>query len=128
MRTWWNGTDVAPEIDGEHRDLYQVMARLELAIVGSEGEQAIIDAVEHLRQRMAEHFQYEERVAGNGHDAAGLALLRRDHGRSLGILARLGHLPPGADLERIRAYGDFVESLKNHDACIDRPVFRGPVH
>ena len=38
MKMWWDGTDVVPEIDSEHRDLYQVMARLEMAIVGAQDE------------------------------------------------------------------------------------------
>ncbi len=127
MKTWWDGTDILPEIDDEHRDLYQVMARLEMAIVGARDEQAVARAVEQLRQRVAEHFQMEERVAG-AENTDCLPVLQDDHGRLLGILRNLGDLPSGADHDRIRVYGEFVESLKDHDIAIDQPIFRKKLH
>lgn len=127
MKTWWDGTDIVPEIDAEHRDLYQVMARLEMAIVGSQEESVVVRAVEQLRGRLAEHFRMEERMAGVA-DGDSLALLKDDHGRLLSILTRLGALPGGASPDRIRVYGEFIESLQDHDFAVDQPIFRNKLH
>ena len=127
MKRWWDGSDIVPEIDAEHRDLYQVMARLELAIVGAKDDSTVARAVEELQQRIAEHFQMEERVASVEHMGS-LPVLQDDHGRLMSILTLLGDLPGGADHERIRVYGEFVESLKDHDITIDQPIFRTKLH
>ncbi len=127
MKTWWDGTDIVPEIDAEHRDLYQVMARLEMAIIGAKDEDTVARAVAQLQQRIAEHFQMEERLASL-ENMDSLPVLKDDHGRLLGILTHLGELPGGADHDRIRVYGEFVESLKDHDITIDQPVFRTKLH
>lgn len=127
MKTWWDGTDVVPEINDEHHDLYQMMARLEMAIVGAGDERTVARAIGQLQQRMAEHFQMEERMA-SVENAGSLAELKDDHGRLLGILTHLGGLPSGADHDRIRVYGEFVESLKTHDVAIDQPIFRKKLH
>jgi hemerythrin len=127
MKTWWDGTDIVPEINNEHRDLYQVMARLEMAIVGARDEHTVAYAVKELRERIAQHFRMEEHVVST-ENLGFLSELQEDHGRLLGILRNLGDLPSGADHDRIRVYGEFVNSLKDHDIAVDQPIFRKKLH
>jgi hemerythrin len=124
---WWDGSDVDTEIDDEHRALYQVMARLEMAIVGAENEKVVARAVEQLQQRFVQHFRMEEAVASVEH-AGSLDVLQNDHGRLLSLLTQLRSLPSGAGNDRIRIYGEFVESLQEHDIAIDQPIFSNKLH
>jgi hemerythrin len=123
MPHWQPDWDVDPEIEREHVELYEAVAKLEPEIMDGQRAHSVARVMRKLHERFQQHFAAEEDVVSLGAPEA-LTMLRDAHATILAMLDRLCQMPVEAANDRRALYAEFRDVLARHDTEVDAPLFR----
>ena len=122
MRLKWTEANAVflPEIDAEHRHLFQIAESLEAAIRGNSGTARILESMRALTAGAEDHFAHEERQMHSTHYPS-LAWHKHQHDTFRKRMQEFSQRIEDGDSEAAFLVLEFLSGwLKDHTAVTDR--------